>query len=154
MTEQTAKLCGTWADGLLMTGGQPEGVKPLIDAFRSGGGEGKPVFLQVALSWAPTKDEAVAQALDQWSAAAVGGEVNWDLRRPSDFDTASRLVGPDDIGKIVNVSHELSEHSDWLAALAELDVADIYLHQVGRNQPQFIEAFGERVIPTLREDEA
>jgi coenzyme F420-dependent glucose-6-phosphate dehydrogenase len=150
MTEQTAELCGEWADGLLTTGGQAEAVKPLIDAFRRGGGEGKPVFIQVALSWARTREEAVAQALDQWAAAAVGGEVNLDLRRPLDFDTASRLVGEKDIGKIVNVSHELSEHSDWLAALAELGVDEIYLHQVGRNQQEFIETFGESVIPALR----
>ncbi len=150
MTEKTAEFCGAWADGLLTTGGKPDAVKPLIEAFRRGGGEGKPIYLQVAMSWAPTPEEAMHHALDQWSAAAVGGEVNWDLRRPSDFDLASRLVGEDDIVETVNVSHELNQHADWFGALAELDLDDIYLHQVGRNQEQFIEAFGSQVLPALR----
>jgi probable non-F420 flavinoid oxidoreductase len=150
MSEKTAKWCGSWADGLLTSGGKVDAVKPLIEAFRQGGGEGKPIYLQTAMCWAPTADEAMHQALDQWSSAAVGGEVNWDLRRPGDFDLASRLVGQDDIVETVNVSHELNQHLEWIGALAELDLDCIYLHQVGRNQEQFIEAFGNKVLPSLR----
>lgn len=150
MTEKTAKWCGSWADGLLTSGGRADQVRSLIEAFREGGGEGKPIYLQTAVSWAPTRSEAVEQALDQWSAAAVGGEVNWDLRRPADFDLASRLVRGDDICQIANVSHELNQHVDWLADLMELGLDSIFLHQVGRNQEQFIEKFGSRVLPGLR----
>ena len=31
-----------------------------------------------------------------------------------------------------------------------LDVAEIHLHQVGRNQKEFIEAFGSEPLPILR----
>ncbi|KQN71335.1 TIGR03885 family FMN-dependent LLM class oxidoreductase [Devosia sp. Leaf64] len=150
MTQKTARWCGSWADGLLTSGGRVDVVRPLIEAFYEGGGEGKPVYLQTAVSWAPTRGEALGQALDQWSAAAVGGEVNWDLRRPADFDLAGRLVREDDICQIVNVSHEVNQHLDWLAGLMELDLDSIFLHQVGRNQHQFIEVFGSRVLPAPR----
>jgi coenzyme F420-dependent glucose-6-phosphate dehydrogenase len=150
MSENTARWCGAWADGLLTSGGKPEAVKPLIEAFRRGGGEGKPIYLQTAVCWAPTAGEAMHQALDQWGPVAAGGEVNWDLRRPADFDLVSRMVSEDDIAEAVNISHELSQHTDWIGALAELDLECIYLHQVGRNQEQFIEAFGGKVLPALR----
>jgi G6PDH family F420-dependent oxidoreductase len=150
MSEKTAEWCGTWADGLLTSGGEPKAVEPLIDAFRRGGGEGKPIYLQTAVCWAPTADEAMQQALNQWGPVAAGGEVNWDLRRPADFDLVGRMVSEDDIAEAVNISHQLNQHTDWIGALAELDLECIYLHQVGRNQEQFIEAFGGKVLPAFR----
>ena len=64
-----------------------------MDAFASGGGAGKPVVFQAALCWAPAEDKAMAEALHQWASNAMGGEVAWDLRRPSDFDTAAKGIG-------------------------------------------------------------
>jgi coenzyme F420-dependent glucose-6-phosphate dehydrogenase len=151
MTENTARFVGTWADGLLTTGGSVEQVRKIVEAFRENGGDGKPVFLQHALSWAPTEEEAMSFALHQWSAVAIGGDAAWDLRRPRDFDQAARLVGRDDIQTAVAISADLGRHVDLLAQLAELGPAAIYLHCVGRNQLQFIKAFGEGVIPQLRQ---
>jgi alkanesulfonate monooxygenase SsuD/methylene tetrahydromethanopterin reductase-like flavin-dependent oxidoreductase (luciferase family) len=51
----------------------------------------------------------------------------------------------------VRVSADLDEHRGWLAEYAALGFDDIYLHHVGQDQSDFLEAFGERVLPTLRE---
>jgi hypothetical protein len=107
------------------------------------------VVLQHALSWSPDEAQAEKQALDQWGPCAIGGEVNWDLRRPADFDAASRGIGPAELAKAVFVSSDLARHEARLAELAELGVEEIYLHQVGRNQQEFIEAFGDRVLPSF-----
>jgi len=48
-----------WADGLLTLGGFPESVRRTLEAFHEGGGAGKPVVLQVALSHA--RDAAIAR---------------------------------------------------------------------------------------------
>ena len=109
VTEGTAAFVGTWADGLLTTaGGDVEMTRRVVASFREVAGDDKPIYLQHALSWAPTQDEAVAQALDQWGPVAAGGEVNWDLRRPADFDRIGRSVRRDDIEKCLKVSHDLS----------------------------------------------
>jgi probable non-F420 flavinoid oxidoreductase len=151
VTEETARWVGSWADGLLTTGGRDAaGVAKVIDAFRAGGGEGKPVVLQAALCWAPTDDEATASAMDQWRACAVGGEVNWDLRRPHDFDMVGDAVKEEQLAEFVPISSNPAQHVDWIGALAALGVDEIHLHQVGRNQEQFIYAFGELVLPQLR----
>lgn len=123
----------------------------MVEAFRRGGGHGKPVILQAALSWAPSEEEAEAEALHQWAPNVAGGEVNWDLRRPQDFDTVSRLVKGDDIRRSVLVSADLGQHRAWLAEYVEMGFAEIHLHQVGRRQLSFIDAFGEHVLPALRE---
>lgn len=150
MTEATARFVGSWADGLLTAGGDPGQVGKVIAAFRENGGEGKPVHIQHALSWAPSEDEALAQALHQWAPAAIGGEAAWDLRRPGDFDHAARLVREEDIRKSVAVSADLGRHTARIEELASLMPTAIHLHNVGRNQTQFIERFGSHVLPRFR----
>ncbi len=152
VSPDTAALLAPEVDGLLTTGGEPEDTAKVIEAFRKAGGKDKPVVLQTAISWAPTEDEAMASAVDQWGhAAAAIGEVTWDLRRPKDFDTVKQAIRPDDITKAVFVSADLDTHIERLRALAELGPAEIHLHQVGRNQRAVIDLFGKEVLPSLRE---
>ena len=59
VSEATARWCGSWADGLVTVNQPRETLERVIDAFREGGGEGRPIHLQVHLSWAATEDEAL-----------------------------------------------------------------------------------------------
>lgn len=141
VTPSTAAIVGRWAKGLLTTaGGDLEAARRVVDAFREVAGEDKPIYLQHALSWAATEDEAYWHALDQWAPAAAGGEVNWDLRRPADFDLIGRTVGRDDISRCLKVSPDIKRHFAWIEELKTLGPAAIYLHCVGRNQSEFIDA--------------
>lgn len=150
VTVETAAWVGGWADGLLTTGGDAKAVKAVVEAFRANGGEGKPVHIQHALSWASTEAEAVAEALDQWAAVAVGGDINWTLRQPADFDAIGHLVTEETIRKCVAVSADPSQHRQWIADLMELGVEAVHLHCVGRDQNAFIDTFGTKVLPGLR----
>jgi len=151
VSPQTAALAAGWADGLLTTGGDMEAVRAVVEAFRANGGASKPVHVQHALSWAETEEEAVANALDQWGPVAAGGEVNWNVSRPADFDTIGQLADEAAIRRCVAVSADLGRHRQWIADLMELGVAAVHLHCVGRNQTAFIEAFGAGVLPQLRQ---
>ena len=150
VSAETAEWVGGWADGLLTVGAQAHAVAEVRDAFHRGGGEGKPTFVKMDLSWAPTDREARAQAHHQWRAAAIGGDVNWLLRTPAEFDQASRFVRPDDMDDVVLLSADVQKHVDAIGALIDLGVSNIYLHNVGRNQAQFVETFGTHVLPQLR----
>ncbi len=150
VTEATAKWAASWADGLLTTGGSPEALGKVVEAFRANGGANKPIHVQTALAWAPTQAEAEAEAVHQWASASLGGEVAWDLRRPSDFDTAGRAMRVEDVAQSVHISADLGEQAGFLQSLAELDISHLHLHCVSRNQEQFVEAFGAKVLPRLR----
>ena len=150
VTEATAEFVGGWADGLLTVSGKPEQVGKVVEAFRRGGGEGKPLFMQVGLNWAPTEEEALQGAHEQWRTNVLGGEVNWELRSPKDFDTATRLVRPEDMRESVLISSDPGRHAAWLKDYIELGFEELQLHQVGRNQQAFIETFGAKVLPQLR----
>jgi probable non-F420 flavinoid oxidoreductase len=149
LSEETAEFVGGWADGLMTIGRPRDSIEKMIDAFRGGGGEGKPVYVQHALSWARTDDDARRGAHEQWRFSALGGELLPMLRTPKQFDAASQFVTPDDVAKGIRVSADLAEHAAWLNDYVELGVDAVYLFNVNRGQREFIEAFGERVLPDL-----
>ena len=149
-SEATAEFVGGWADGLLTVNAKPEKLRKLIDAFRRGGGEGKPLFLQVSLNWDRSEAAALNGAFEQWRYNVIGGEINWDLRSPSDFDMATRFVRPEDMRESVLISTDPARHAAWLNDYIELGFEELLLHQVGRNQAEFIEAFGGQVLGQLR----
>ncbi len=140
VTKATAQLAATWADGLLLAGHKVEAIHPLIDAFRQQGGDAKPVHVQMAVSYAAERRAAEEMAVQQWSAASLGGEVAWDLRRPSDFDHASRFATADDLSDGLLVTDSIDEIADHVSALAATGAAVVHLHQVGANQEEFIDA--------------
>jgi G6PDH family F420-dependent oxidoreductase len=149
VSEATARTVGDWADGL-MTINQPiEQLRHVIDAFRDGGGESKRVCVQVHVSWAPSEEEALAIAHDQWRTNVFGSELAWNLELPRQFDEAARTVHPDHVREAVLVSADLERHASWLNEIAELGVDELSIHHVGQDQRPFIETFGERVLPKV-----
>ncbi len=150
VTEATAEFVGGWADGLLTVSGEPDQVRKVVDAFRRGGGEGKKLVMQVGLSWAPTEEEAGQGGWEQWRTNVLGGEVNWELRTPEQFDTATKHVRPEDVKESILTSSSLDQHVEWIGQYAELGFEEIYLHNVNRGQAAFLDAFGAKVLPQLR----
>jgi hypothetical protein len=126
-----------------------ETLERVIGAFREGGGGGKPIHLQVHLSWADTEEEALRIAHDQWRTNVFGPPLSWDLETVEQFDLAAAHVRPEDVCEAVLVSAELGRHVAWLRELAELGFEEIHLHHVGQDLGPFIQAFGERVLPEL-----
>ena len=150
VTQETAEWLGGWSDGLLTAGHDPEKLAKIVAAFRRGGGKGKPIYLKLGLSWAASAAEALQQAHEQWRFNVLSGDVGWELTRPEDFEQATRFVRPEDMHESLFISHESAAHAERLSALADLGFDAIVLHNVGRNQPEFIDTFADRVFPFLR----
>ncbi len=150
VSEETARWVGGWADGLATIHQPREQLERVVEAFREGGGEGKPMVLQVHVSWAPQEDEAVRLAHEQWRTNIFTPPIPWDLETTEHFDEAAKHVTPDDMRGSVLISSDLEQHAEWVRADAELGFEEVNLHHVGQDQRAFIEAFGEHVIPALR----
>ena len=150
LSAETAATVAPWADALATIGGEPDAVREVIDAFREHGGEGKPVALQHVVSWAPTEREAREQAFQQWRQSALDHAQLADLRTPAQFAAAAKPVRPADVDKGVRISADLGRHAEWLATYKELGVDTVYVMNAGKNQEQYIEAFGAKVLPQLR----
>lgn len=150
LTPETARWVGGWADGMITVLNTRDGMRRMIDAFREGGGEGKPVYLQSQIAFARTDAEALDQAYDQWRFAMLPSPVLGAIRMPEHFDGATAHVHREDIPTRIRVSAEPERHLDWIREDMELGFEEINLHNVCRDeQERFIEVFGERVFPAL-----
>ena len=150
LSPETARWVARWADGMITISRPADQLRDVIDAFRDASGGSKPVYLQAKVSYAATDAEALEAAHDQWRTNVFSGPVLSELRTVAAFDAAAETVRAEDMDGPVRVSSDLARHAAWLAGDVELGVDRIYLHQVGRDQAGFIEAFGSKVLPQVR----
>jgi probable non-F420 flavinoid oxidoreductase len=148
VTPETAARHAAWADGLVTVNQPDDQLKRVLDAYRGAGGRG-PARLQIHLSWAPTKDEAIGIAHDQWRNNVFAPPVSWDLETVEAFDVIGETVSTEQVLRSVRVSNDLAQHAAWLHEYVEQGWDELYLHFVGQDQTGFIDAFGEHVLPTL-----
>ena len=148
VTPETASWVAEWADGFVTIEQPPDTLRTMIDNYRNAGGQG-PLILQIHLSYAPTQDEAMAIAYDQWRTNIYPPPICWDLETVEAFDVVSTPVRPEDVAKAVFVSSDPAVHAQHLSDLLELGFDEIYLHHVGQTQTEFIDVFGEKVLPQL-----
>ncbi len=149
VSPRTAGWAGEWADGLVTVGQAPDVLRHVVDAFRTNGGDGKPLAVQIHVSWAPDDGEALRIAHDQWRTNVYSSPLCWDLATVEEFDEAAKYIRPEDLRANVLVSADLGRHAQHLHDLAGLGFDTVYVHHVGQEQAGFIDAFGERVLPAL-----
>ena len=150
----TAKWTGENCDGFITPGASIEKLKGLLDAFEKGArGVGKdpstmPKLLQIHMSWADTYEQALQNALTEWPNGGMPFPKA-DIRSPEDFAEIAKLVRPENYKNRMLISPDLDEHRANLQQFVDLGFDEIHVHNVGRNQEQFITAFGKHVIPQL-----
>lgn len=150
LSAETARWVGEWADGMVTVAGPRDSMRDVIDAFRETGG-GKPMFLQVALSFARSDEEALAAAMDQWRQVVVEQHKLADLASPEAFDRESADAQPADIVTKVRVSSDVERQIAWLHEDVAMGFDRLYVHNVARDhQERFIEAWAEHVLPRFR----
>jgi probable non-F420 flavinoid oxidoreductase len=146
----TARWCADWADGLITVNAELDQLRRMIDAYRTAGGRG-PLHLQVHLSWAPDEAQAEAIAHEQWRSNVFPPPACWDIDSVETFDAVSQDVPIERVRQVVNISSDLGWHTAQLAGYAELGFDEIALHHVGQKQDEWIETFGAKVLPQLRQ---
>ena len=62
----------------------------------------------------------------------------------------AKLVRPEDFKNRVMISSDLEAHCEHIQRYVDMGYDEIHLHNVGRNQEEFIEVFGKEVLPNLR----
>jgi probable non-F420 flavinoid oxidoreductase len=151
VTAATAEWLAGFVDGLITVSRPHDELKQVVEAFHRGGGEGKPMYLKVQLSYAKDEETARAGAHDQWRNNIFTNVLLTDLRMPEAFDAAGQYVNPDELDGPIRISADLHQHIDWLQKDLELGFSELILHNVNREQEQFIEVFGEKVLPALKD---
>jgi len=73
-----------------------------------------------------------------------------DIKNPEDFAAMAKLVRPEDFKNRVLITSDLEQHLAHVQRYVDMGFDEIHLHNVGRNQAEFIEVFGREVLPRLR----
>jgi len=150
----TAKRAGRVADGLITVGAPIEKIAGLFTRFDEGARESGrdpgtlPRVLQLHLSWAETDEIAMANALREWPNGGMRFPKA-DIRSPFDFEQMAKLVRPADFAGRLVVSADPDVHRAEIQRYVDLGFDRIYLHNVGRNQREWIDVFGRDVLPAL-----
>jgi probable non-F420 flavinoid oxidoreductase len=150
VTPPTAAWVAEWADALITVVQPDEQLDAVVEAFRSNGGEGKPMYLQVHVAYAPTDEEARDAAFAQWRQNTLPNSVMTELAHPAQIAGAATHVTPEDLDGAVRISSDIGRHVEWLRGDVERGFDGLYLHEVGPEQERFVEVFGREVLPRLR----
>lgn len=150
VSAETAAWVGSWADGLITISKPENELKKTVDAFRKNGGEGKPIYLKVQLSYSRSGETALSGAYDQWRTNIFQGTVLADLPTTAHYDAAAEFVKPEDVSKMVRISSDLDQHIEWINKDIDLGFEKIILHNVNPEQEVFIRDFGAKVLPKLK----
>ncbi|HEY2643434.1 MAG TPA: TIGR03557 family F420-dependent LLM class oxidoreductase [Galbitalea sp.] len=150
----TAKRAGKTVDGLITVGAPLEKIDGLFAKFDEGAREvGKdpstmPKVLQLHMSWAATDEEAMRNAMVEWPNGGMKFPKG-DIRSPFEFEQMAKLVRPEDFEGRMVISADPDVHRAYIQKFVDLGFDRVYLHNVGRNQREWIDVFGRDVLPKL-----
>lgn len=150
----TARRAGRHADGLITQQAAPDRLEHLLSRFSDGardaGRDPNTLIrvLRLELSWADTDEEAEANAISEWPMGAMAFSKA-DIRSPQDCAQMARMVRAEHFEGQLKISADPLVHRDHIQGFIDMGFNRIYLHNVGRNQREWIACFAKEIFPGL-----
>ena len=139
-----AEIAGRLGDALVNTTPDEE----IVSAYREAGGDG-PLYGQVRICWDEDEEEAKETAFRLWRHSGLGGTINQELPRPSDFDAVAESVTKEMATESVPCGPDpapvLAEVEKWTSAGFDR----IAIHQIGPDQEGFFRFWERELRPKL-----
>jgi coenzyme F420-dependent glucose-6-phosphate dehydrogenase len=139
-----ADLAGRIGDALVAV--SPD--EKVVASYREGGGDGR-LYGQIRICWAEDEEEAKETAFRLWRHSGLGGTLNQELPRPSDFDAVAESVTKEMATEGVPCGPDpgpvLAEVEKW----TEAGFDRITFHQIGGDQEGFFRFWERELRPRL-----
>ncbi|HTW16120.1 MAG TPA: LLM class F420-dependent oxidoreductase [Nocardioides sp.] len=114
-------------------------------------GSGARAIGQIPVCWAPSEEEGVELAHEQFRWFAGGWKVNADLPTPAGFAGASQFVRPEDVAEQIPCGPDLDAIVEAVRPYWEAGFTDVALVQVGdRLQQRFLDEAAGPLLERLR----
>jgi coenzyme F420-dependent glucose-6-phosphate dehydrogenase len=139
-----AELAGRAGDSLVNTVPDAE----IVEAYRSAGGTG-PRYGQVRICFAEDEQEARETVFRLWRHSGLGGTINQELPRPSDFDAVAESVTLEMATEGVPCGPDPGPIVEQVRAWEQAGFDHICLHQVGADQEGFLRFWEQELRPKL-----
>lgn len=142
LTPATARFLGSFTDGLITTARPIEPMREMIDAYREGGGDGKPLLLKLDVSYASDYDTALQSAWEHWRFPLAGVAVINDLRYPAQLDVIGGFIPPEHVANAILIADNPQHIADTIRTYIDLGFEQVSLHNVNLGQDRFLDDFG------------
>jgi coenzyme F420-dependent glucose-6-phosphate dehydrogenase len=139
-----AELAGRAGDALVAV--QPDGQ--LVEKYRAAGGSG-PLYGQVRLCWAEDEQTAKETVHRLWRHTAVGGTINQELPRPSDFASVAEEVSVEEAAEGTPCGTDPEPVIELVRQWEAAGFDHVSFHQVGPDQEGFFRFWEQELRPRL-----
>jgi coenzyme F420-dependent glucose-6-phosphate dehydrogenase len=140
-----AELAGRIGDGFI--GLAPD--QEILQAFDKGGGKGKPRYAEVDVCWDRDEGQARRIAHEIWPNTSIEGELSAELPLPRHFEQAAKMVSEDRVAEKVVCGPDPERHLEAIRTFADAGYDQVWVHQVGPNQPGFFEFYAQEILPKI-----
>ena len=150
-----AKKTGKFADGMITVGAADEKIGMLWEKCDEGAREAGKTARHAEAPPDPRRPgrgptrRPIDNAMREWPNGGMPFPKQ-DIKNPEDFAAMAKLVRPEDFKNRVLMTSDLAAHTAHIQHYVDMGFDEIHLHNVGRNQAEFIEVFGRRSCRNLR----
>jgi G6PDH family F420-dependent oxidoreductase len=142
---KSAELAARAGDGLIST--EPD--HEIVEQFRSGGGAGKPCYVEVQVCFDRDAKRAEQLAQEIWPVAALPGNLMGELPLPSHFEKAGALVTAEKMTEKVACGPDPEKHIQFIRKYIDAGFDHICIHQIGPHQTELMDLYAREVLPKL-----
>ena len=143
LSKESASQLAECSDGIITAVKPVDDQKDFIAAYRSGGGRNKPMYLQAITSYHQDQKTAEYEAWYNWRHAVLGGELQSEIRTPSDFDSATGSITEKQVAEIIRISSDPAQHLEWLQEYIDCGFSRIFIQDVSNDQASTIKMYGD-----------
>ena len=120
----------------------------IVERYRAAGGPG-PCYGQVRICFSEDAEEARETVFRLWRQSGLGGTINQELPRPSDFDAVAESVTIEMATKDVPCGPDPEPVLEAIRTWEQAGFDQIALHQVGPDQTGFFRFWEQELRPRL-----
>jgi alkanesulfonate monooxygenase SsuD/methylene tetrahydromethanopterin reductase-like flavin-dependent oxidoreductase (luciferase family) len=147
LTQKTAAFLASWADGLITVNQPLHKLRGMQEAWQNAGGNDKPMYLKLQVSYDAHPDKARQLAFEQWKTNVFESDQLSELRNPRQFEQAAAHVKPQDMDDHVIISNDPEVYINQIEEYRKMGFTAISVHNVNKQQQAFIKFFAEQVLP-------
>jgi G6PDH family F420-dependent oxidoreductase len=141
---KAARLAARIGDGFVTTAPDAD----LVKEYRDAGGEGPTIAMPKAC-WAASEEEARKTAFRLWPNTGLPGQLAQELRTPKLFEQACEIVDEDTAIGDTPMGPDPEVHAESMRSFLEAGFDEVFVHQIGDQQEEFLRFYRDEVIPRL-----
>ncbi|WP_421121740.1 TIGR03557 family F420-dependent LLM class oxidoreductase [Aquihabitans daechungensis] len=141
---KAAEVAARIGDGFVTTAPDAD----LVEAYRKAGGTGPAIGCAKAC-WAETEEAGRQLTHRLWPNMGLPGELAQEIKTPAIFEQAAELVDEETAVGKTPTGPEPEAHIESVKAYLDAGFDEVYVHQIGTQQEEFLRFYRDEVIPQL-----